>query len=135
MFKGLFKGILSAFIVPVMEDYRRLSIQLLRIETAKVYLQGVRMARVSAIGLMQMGLVIGLICIGAVLFHVGLFILLPWSVEAKAALGMCLGLAYVVGGGLLLRAAMNERSWMEKSGANDMMKTVIGGSNHENKTS
>ena len=81
-----------------------------------------RMARLSAIGLMLMGLVIGLICIGALLFHAGLFILLPWTVEAKAVLGMLLGAVYVIIGVVALRAAMDEKTWMEKSGADEMLK-------------
>jgi len=49
----------------------------------------------SAIGLMRMGLVIGFIVVGVLLFHAGMFILLPWTVEVKAVLSMFLGLAYV----------------------------------------
>src|ERR1039457_3824580 len=88
MFKHLFKGLLASIVVKLLESYRRLSVQLLKIEAAKAYLHGVQMARLSALGLMGLGLVIGLICIGVVLIHVGLFILLPWSVAAKAVLGM-----------------------------------------------
>ena len=122
MIKSLLKGILSAIAIKVLGNYRHLSVQLLRIEAAKSYLHGVRMARLSAIGLMRMGLVIGLICVGVLLFHAGLFILLPWTVEAKAVLGMFLGLAYVVGGGIALHAAMDERTWIEKSGAARMLE-------------
>ncbi|MEI8138983.1 MAG: hypothetical protein WCI03_03855 [bacterium] len=125
MFKNLFKGILSVVAIKMMDNYRNLSLQLLKIEAAKAYLQGVKAARMSAIGLMGMGLVIGLICMGLVLIHVGLFLLLPWTVETKAVLGISLGLIYVIGGGLLLRAAMNEKTWMEKSGATKMLKDAI----------
>ena len=121
MLKYLLRGILSGIAVKLLDNYRRLSVQLFKIEAAKSYLHGVRMARLSAIGLMCMGLVIALICIGAVLFHVGLFVLLPWSVETKAILAIGLGLAYMVIGGVALRAAMNERRWMEKSGAAEML--------------
>ena len=121
MLKYLLRGILSGIAVKLLDNYRRLSVQLFKIEAAKSYLHGVRMARLSAIGLMSMGLVIALICIGAVLFHVGLFVLLPWSVETKAILAIGLGLAYMVIGGVALRAAMNERRWMEKSGAAEML--------------
>ena len=121
MLKYLLRGILSGIAVKLLDNYRRLSVQLFKIEAAKSYLHGVRMARLSAIGLMSMGLVIALICIGAVLFHVGLFVLLPWSVETKAILAIGLGLAYMVIGGVALRAAMNERRWMETSGAAEML--------------
>jgi len=125
MLTNLFKGVLSAIAVPIIDNYRRLSIQLLKIESAKAYLHGVKAARLSALGLMWMGLVIGLICMGLVLLHVGLFILLPWTIETKAVLGMVLGLVYVVGGGLLLRAAMDEERWMEKSGATKMLRDSL----------
>jgi len=46
--------------------------------------------------------------------------------EARAILGMVLGLVYMVIGGLLLRAAMDERTWMEKSGAAKMLKEATG---------
>ena len=126
MFKYLIKGLLAGAAIQVLDNYRRLSIQLLKIETAKCYLHGVQMARLSAIGLMGMRLIIALICFGVLLFHAGLFVLLPWTVEAKAALGMFLGLAYVVIGGVVLRAAMDERTWMEKSGAAKMLEEATG---------
>jgi hypothetical protein len=122
MFKQLIKGLLDGIVVKLVDDYRRLSVQLLRIEAAKYYLRGVQMARLSALGLMRVGLMIGLISVGVLLFHAGLFILLPWTVEAKAILGMILGLVYVSMGGAALCAAMNEKTWMEKSGAAKMLE-------------
>ena len=122
MFNYLLKGIVAAFAVKVLDNYRHLSIQLLRIETAKSYLFSVRMARLSALGLMRMGLAIGLVCMGFFLIHAGLFVLLPWTVKAKALLGLFMGLAYLVIGGVALYAAMDERAWMEKSGAAAMLK-------------
>jgi len=126
MFKHLIKGLLAGMAVKLLDNYRRLSIQLLRIEAAKYYLHGVRMARLSAIGLIRLALVIGLIGVGVLLFHAGLFILLPWTVAAKAGLAMVLGFTYVILGGLALRMAMDERTWMEKSGAATMLEEAIG---------
>ena len=128
MFKYLIKGLLAGTVIKLLDNYRRLSVQLLKIEAAKCYLHGVQMARLSAIGLMWMGLLIGLICVGVLLVHAGLFILLPWSVETKAVLGMCLGLAYIIIGGFALRAALAEKTWMEKSGAVAMLNDATGDS-------
>jgi hypothetical protein len=122
MFNTLIKGLLATVAVKLLSNYRHLSIQLLKIESAKSYLHGVRMVRLSAIGLMRMGLVIGLICVGVVLFHAGLFILLPWSVKTKALLGMLLGLSYAVVGYVALRASMDEKTWLEQSGAAKMLE-------------
>jgi len=126
MFNYLYKGILSAVAVNLLTHYRHLSIQLLKIEAAKSYLQGVRMARLSALGLVTMGLVVGLICTGVLLIHAALFILLPWSVRAKAALGLLLGVTYLVAGVLALRAALSEKAWIAKSGAAAMLADATG---------
>ena len=128
MFKYLIKGFLAGLAVKLLDNYRRLSVQLLRIEAAKCYLRGVQMARISAIGLMRMSLVIGLICVGVLLVHAGLFILLPWSVKTKAVLGICLGAVYVVVGAVALCASMNEKTWMKKSGAAEMLEDATGSS-------
>ena len=129
MFKYLIKGLLTGIAINLLDNCRHLSTQVLKIEAAKCYLHGVQMARLSAIGLMRMGLVIGLIGVGALLFHAGLFILLPWTVAVKAVLGMFLGLAYVAIGCVALHVAMNEKTWMEKSGAAEMLEEVTGQSN------
>lgn len=126
MLKDLLKGVLSVIAVKVLDNYRRLSVQLLRIEAAKSYLNGVKLARQSALGVMTMGLIIALIVVGLLLFHACLFILLPWTLESKAIGGLFLGLAYMVGGGVALFKAMSEKTWMKKSGAARMIEEATG---------
>ena len=117
---------MAGIAVKLVDNYRRLSVQLLKIEAAKAYVHGVQVARLSALGLLGLGLVIGLICVGLLLLHAGLFILLPWPLHAKAALGVVLGLSYVVIGCVALRAALAEKTWMEKSGAAAMVADAVG---------
>jgi hypothetical protein len=126
MFQYLTKGLLAGIAIKLLDNCRHLSIQMLKIEAAQCYLHGVQMARLSAIGLMRIGLVIAFIGVGLLLFHAGLFLLLPWTVEVKAVLGMSLGFAYVAIGCVVLHAVMNEKTWMEKSGATEMLEEAIG---------
>lgn len=126
MLKILFKGLFAALAVKLLDRYRRLSLQIVCIEAAKAYVHGVRMARLSAIGMMRMGLMIGLIGVGVLLLHAGLFMLLPWSVETKAILGMSLGFIYTVIGAIALCAAIDERRWMRKSGAAALLRKATG---------
>jgi hypothetical protein len=126
MFKYMIKGILAGITVKLLDNWRRLSVQLLKIEAAKFYLHCVQMARWSAISLMRMGLAIGLIGVGTLLFHAGLFILLPWTVESKAVLGLFLGMAYVAIGYGALHASINEKTWIEKSRVAEMLKESTG---------
>ncbi len=125
MLVNLIKGVLAGVAIKLLDNYRHLSLQLLKIEAATCYVRSVQMARRSAIGLMRMGLLIVLMGIGVLLLHVGLFVLLPWSVETKAILGMFLGVAYVAIGALALRAIMAEKNWMKKSGAADMLEKAL----------
>ena len=125
MFKYLLKGLLAGIAIKLLENGRRLSIRMLKIEAAKGYVHGVQMARLSAIGLMRMGLVIILMGAGVLLFHAGLFILLPWTVEAKAVLALVLGSVYVAVGCIALRALMDQKTWMKKSGVDEMLEEAI----------
>ncbi len=126
MFNSLLKGCLSAVAVRLLVNYQHLSIAMLRIESAKSYLQGVRLARLSALGLMRMMLVIALISGGALLLHAGVFVLLPWSVKAKALLALLLGAVYVTTGVAVLRAALAEKTWLERSGCMKMLDELTG---------
>lgn len=125
MLNALLRGILSAYAVKLLDNYRKLSIQLFRIEAARCYLHFVQTARRSALGLTGLMLVVTLIGIGALLFHVGLFILLPGSLKIKAAFGMALGLTYVLLGGWILYAVLSEKTWLDKSGACKMLEKAV----------
>ncbi len=131
MFKNIIKGLLAGITIKLMDNWRRVSLQLLKIEAAKIYLQGVQMARWSMISLMRTGLAIGLIGVGMLLFHAALFILLPWTVESKAVLGLFLGLAYAAIGYVTLRANINEKTWMEKSHVAEILEEAAGQSKKE----
>ncbi|MDA3924751.1 MAG: hypothetical protein PF904_08650 [Kiritimatiellae bacterium] len=126
MLSNLFKGVVSDVAVRMLVNYRHLSIRVLKIEAAKSYLHGIRLARLSALGLMRIVFMIGLVGGGVLLLHAGVFILLPWTVKAKAILGLVLGTAYVVAGVLLLRVAMDEKTWLQKSGCMKMLEEVTG---------
>lgn len=126
MFYTLFRGYLAAMAVKLLESYRHLSVQYLKIEAAKSYLHGVRLARLSTLGILCLFLFVGLICIGVILFHVGLFILLPCSLKAKALVGLLLGLVYTIAGVVALVVSMDEKRWMDKSGATAMIKEATG---------
>ncbi len=125
MLQNLLKGMLSVIVIKLLDNYRQLSVQLLKIEAAKSYLHVVKIARLSAIGSMWKGLFIACIVLGAILFHAGLFILLPWTLEAKAVLAMSLGLAYMLIGAGLLHTVLRESVWMNKSGATAMLKDAL----------
>lgn len=122
MINLLLKGYLATMAVKLLNNYRHLSAQFFHIEATKTYLQGVRMARLLTMRLIWMGLLTGLICVGVLLIHVGLFILLPCSLEMKALLGLFLGFSYTFAGIIAFILCMDEKRWMRQSGATEMLQ-------------
>ncbi len=117
MIKCILKGLASAIAINMLNTYRTMPGTLLKIETAKAYVYGVRAARRLTIDLIRYKLLVGMVSFGVILFHAGLFVLLPWTVQTKALVGLCLGLVYVLYGAAMLRSAINEKKWLQKSGA------------------
>ncbi|MCE9614455.1 MAG: hypothetical protein K8T26_09275 [Lentisphaerae bacterium] len=122
MLKFLIRGLQAGLVVKLLADYRRATTDLLRIEATACYVRGVQLARLSALGLLQIVLMVGLLGLGVLMFHIGLFILLPWSMAAKALLGMILGGGYIAAGWVALRAAFQEQAWMDKSGVTELLR-------------
>jgi hypothetical protein len=115
MMKGLLSLLLRNAAVLLLKNYRRLSLDLLRIRAAVWYVQGVRSARKAFIAVVALALCLIVGGGGFMLFHVGLFLLLPspWN----AVLLMSLGALYVVVTLLILRWLCSERTWMKFSKA------------------
>ena len=110
------------FAVRLIDHYRQLTLQLLKIEALKCYLHALQLARVSVLSMMGIGLLTSMMGLGVLLIHVCAFILLPWSVETKATIGLCLGLTYLILGSIILGVIMREKTWMRMSGAEQWMK-------------
>lgn len=125
MIKQLLQGVQSAIALLVLDRYRCLSVELIKIEAARSYVRGVQVARSATGGLLLIRLIMALIFFGVVLAHVGLFVLLPWTLENKAILGLALGLSYVAVGGLILRFALKEQTWMNASGATRLVSDAV----------
>jgi hypothetical protein len=122
MIKYLLTGTATAVAIKLLRRYRQMALQLLQMEGVKCYLHGVRVVRLTVLHVMRMVLLLTLLGLGAVLFHAGLFCLLPWSWEVKAVLAMVLGAGYICAGVLALYVAMSEKCWMEKTGALQMLE-------------
>ena len=122
MFKYLLHGALAMFFVKLLDNYRQLTVQLLKIEALKCYLHAVQLARVTVLSIMGMGLLTSIIGLGVLLIHVCAFLLLPWSTEVKAVIGLCLGVLYVLLGVVVVCVGMREKTWLKMSGAVQWME-------------
>ena len=113
--KGFFSGLLRDGLLWLLQQYRRLSIDLIKIEAAIWYLRGVQAVRrlfLSALALLFCILLGG---VGFLLLHIGLYALLPWPTNAIVLI--VLGAIYLGIALLGLGWACSEKTWMRCSHA------------------
>ena len=113
--KGLLSGILGDVLLWLLKQYRRLSIDLVKIEAAIWYVRGVQTARRLFLSALAVGLCLLLGGVGFILLHIGLYALLPWPVNAIVL--MSLGVIYMGIAVAGLAWACSEETWMRCSNA------------------
>jgi hypothetical protein len=113
--KQLLGSLLGGVAALLLKEYRRLSIDWVRIRAAICYVQGVKAARKGFLAGLLLAFCLLLGGSGFVLFHVGIFLLLPHA--WRPAVFMGLGSIYMIVVLLLLRWMCAEKTWMEYSNA------------------
>jgi len=113
---------MMTFGVGLIKSYRRLSIDLLKIQAAMAYVKGVQTMRRWWIGALLLASVLLFLAAGFVIIHVGFFLWVPWAPATKGVILLCLGLIYM---GLALAVIFklcSEKAWMEGSQANKLIE-------------
>lgn len=105
----------------------RTTVQLARIRTARAAVRGVQAARLTAAGAFTALLLAGLVAVGFLLFHIGLFLLLPWTLEQRAWLLLILGALYLLAVGIVATRLLRDRFWMRMTGADRMVERAVTG--------
>ena len=108
----------------LINSYRRLSVDLLKIRAATVYIRAVQTARRWWIGALQLAGVLLLLAAGFVMIHVGFFLWAPWAPATKGLILLALGLLYM---GLALAVIFklcSEKTWLEGSQANKLVESA-----------
>ncbi|MHB9144497.1 MAG: hypothetical protein ACYC5Y_04090 [Symbiobacteriia bacterium] len=113
--KQFLSTLLTRVALRLLKSYRRVSLDLLRIEVAGWYVRGVGAARQLFISGLAMAFLVALAVVGFLLMHLGLYALLPAPANAVALLA--LGALYLIVAILGLRWACSEKTWMKYSKA------------------
>ncbi len=121
MMKSMLRCFRAGLVIQRAADVRRMSVQLVRIEALRLLLRGVQLARSGVMGLVLMLLLVGLIGLGAVLLHAAGFLLLPFALKTKAFIALGLGFLYLILGMVILRGALDENTWIRRSGVPSML--------------
>jgi urease accessory protein UreF len=116
MFSRLLKGLATAAAFWFMNRYRRLSINLVKIEAATYYIKAIQSGRQGFRSALLVWLAVFFFALGVVLLHAGLFAwLYLWFQSLKAvAIGLLvLGGIYTIVILLIARSALSEEAWMK----------------------
>jgi len=127
MFNHLFKGLVTAVFFWFVNRYRRISIDVLKLEAAGYYLKGIQAGRQGLLSILKLWLAVFFFALGIVLLHAALFVgLYIWTQSIGAvALGLlALGGIYV---GVIFAAAcilLSEKSWMQYFKADKLVEEL-----------
>jgi hypothetical protein len=122
--RRILKTLLATFGVGLLDAYRRLGLDLLKIRAALIYVQGVQTVRQWWIGtLLIFGLLL-LLAAGFIMVHVGFFLWVPWPPAVKALVLLVLGLIYMAAALAAICKLCSEKTWLEASRANELIAEV-----------
>ncbi len=121
------REIALSFFMQAVEGERRRLVRLGKIQAAVAYVKGVRAARLGVMALVGLVVCSMVLFLGLVLFHVALFIYVPWEIEVKLLVMALLGLAYIIAAVAVMAAALSQKRWMRCSGAKRAVEEATGG--------
>lgn len=116
MLNRLFKGLVTAAAFWFVNSYRRLSVDLIKIEAATYYIKAIQSGRQGFLSALLVWLGIFFFALGVVLLHAGLFLgiyLLTESLKAVVITILILGGIYVITIALIARRLLSEQAWMK----------------------
>jgi hypothetical protein len=119
-------GIVGALVAALLQEYRRVTIDWLKIRATIWYVKGVARARRIAVRVVAIVAALLLGTAGFIVFHVGLFLWLPVSLAVKGMLLAALGLIYLISAGLVIRSLLSQGTWLRESGAHDLIAQAMG---------
>ncbi len=125
--KHLFTFIMKAMVGGVAAYFGRHVWTAAKIEGLKLYLHGVAGARRLFLALLGLALCLFALCFGIMLIHLCLLILLPWELQVNALVVLGLGIFYALLAGGLLIYGCREKTWLQASGAEKAMQSVLRG--------
>lgn len=127
MLNRLIKGFATAAALWFINRYRRLSIDLVKIEAATYYLKAIKSGRRGFLSALLVWLGIFFFALGIVLLHASLFVgLYLWfqSLTAVAIGLLVLGGIYVIVILLIARRILSEEAWMKFFKADKLVKNL-----------
>ena len=127
MWTRLLRTLLAAASVWLLNKYRQMSLELIKLEAAIAYVKCVRSARQAFLAVLAVILGAGLLAAGFVLLHVGLGMLLYLAFQNWWAVGVALlvlGILYTLVPLFIIRRLCAEKTWMQFFKADKLVEQV-----------
>ena len=129
MFSSLIKGIVTTIAFWLMNRYRRVSVELVKIEAATYYIKAIQSGRQGLRAALLLWLGVFFFALGVVLLHAALFVwLYLWfGTMAAVAIGLLvLGGIYTTVILLVVHWALSEQAWMKFFKADKLVADLTG---------
>lgn len=127
MFNRLIKGFATAVVFWFVNRYRRLSIDLVKIEAATYYIKAIQSSRQGFLSALLVWLGIFFFALGVVLLHASLFVGLYLCFQGLTAVAIglfVLGGIYVIVILFIARRALSEEAWMKFFKADQIVEAL-----------
>jgi formate hydrogenlyase subunit 4 len=119
------KGITASMTSGILSILQGTIIRSLKIEALKLYVKAVGVARNFNIIVMASIALLLLAMVSFVMIHVGIMILLPYSLEVKGWIILILGIVYGLISYTFIGNICSEKTWLDISKASDMINDVV----------
>jgi len=119
------KGIVASMTYGMLAILQGTIIRSLKIEALKLYVRAVGVARNFNIIVMASIALLLLAMVSFVMIHVGILIILPYSLEVKGWIILILGIIYGLISYTFIGNICSEKTWLDISKASDMINDVV----------
>lgn len=119
------KSIAASMISDLLKVLQGTLIRSLKIEALKLYVRAVGIARSLSIYYLTCIAMLLLAMVAFVMIHVGILILLPYSIEVKGWLILILGIIYALISYTVISNMCSEKYWLEMTKSSEMINDVV----------
>ncbi|MBI2094658.1 MAG: hypothetical protein HYT89_00640 [Candidatus Omnitrophica bacterium] len=110
----------------LLKDYQSKAVDLAKIETASLYIRGIKALREHFIAVVTLVFSLLLLAFAVILIPLALVLCMDWTAGAKvSALGV-LSVFYIGIPWVVVRRFLSEKTWMRLSKSDELLEKVVG---------
>ena len=119
------RSLLALAAVGLARKYRRQTVRLVQLESAKLYVKGIQATRLSLMALLGLTFLVNLFTGSFLLLQVALVVNAPWTLEQRLLVIIIGNALYGLGALLILLFIFREKLWMKMTGGNRIVHQAL----------